>query len=82
MSATDQQVRQVRVRLLLPTMLARMQQRGIDPDALWPVVELLIERHGTDAAVLETKLESLYHNWRRDPRMTLAEFARQTQTAP
>lgn len=71
------QVEQVRIRLLHHATVAKLRQRGIDPEELRQVVDIVIERHGLHAVDLESRLEAHYNSWRRDPRMTLSEYVRQ-----
>lgn len=76
-AAAQEQVRQVRIRLLHHATVAKLRQRGIDPEELRQVVDLVIERHGLHAPDLESRIEAHYNGWRRDPRMTLSEYVRQ-----
>lgn len=73
----DRQVQQVKIRLLLPTLLATMRQRGLDADELSLVLDLFVERHGLqEFGIVERWLDAHYWNWKRDPRMTLVEYVR------
>lgn len=75
--AYDRQVQAVRVRLLLPNVVAKMETRGIDAEELQQVLTILLERHGLHAPNLERLIDTHYWNWKRDPRMTLVEYVRQ-----
>ena len=76
------QVEQVRVRLLLPSVVAAIGRRTlIDPDELLQVIELCVERHGL-LADIEGIVTLHWHNWQREPRETLTEHVRRAVGDP